>query len=969
MCRQPQLLTRWMLPAARTLLVLVLMAAAAMPAMAQATDASIIGRVTDESGAALPGVTVTATSPALQVPSVTTVTNDAGEYRLANLPIGVYTVTYELSGFNTVRTEAVRLTVGFIAKLDLVLKVGALEETVTVSGEPPIVDVTSTTTTTQFTKETLEIIPTNRNGINSLLVQAPGTRGTLEAGGSISFNPPNVRTFGQGAEPWYVFEGIYTSSPQSSGGLGNYWDYGSLEEASIQTLGTNAEAPGRGAYITGVVKSGGNEFHGGGYLAYMNSALQSSNIDDELAAQGIVQADRILGRYDVSADFGGRIVRDKLWFYGAFRDRSNKWECIECYGADGVTLAENLQTQRANVSGKLSYQRNASDRFVGFITHNRRFQQSVDRFTPWASRVDSPLWPTIWKIQYQRARANVVFDTQFGHWGYTSPPRATLERGDYSTAPATIDRFTGKISGAPIVQGRSWDYHREHPKATIGWYKPTRWGNHELKAGIDFIMDYGTSPRALRDSPNYQLIFNNGAALQIAAFNSPTTPLQKENYLHAYVQDSWTIMRRVTLNLGLGFNRENPWVPASCREAAAPPADVLFPAQCFDEVQFPILNQVAPRLRAAWDITGNGRTVLKGGWGRYNYKRIIEGDVDISDGQNAVTATYRWRDLNGNRNYDVGEVNWDPNGSDFVSISPSLTTINFKVNPDEVSPKDDEFSLTFEKQLGSTFAVRATGVHSRRSDVFRLTNLLRPPGVYTNPVTRPDPGPDGIVGNTDDPGRTVTYYEYPAALSGRRFEMFTRINDPDATQTYQSFDVSAIRRMADRWMFSFGYSTTLADNPIINGLTPGEFASTAYAAPNDPNSEYLARNHTREWLVHATGAYRLPYEVMVSGGFEGRSGNPYARQVLFTGGVLSSITLRVEDIGTQRLPAVNAFDMRIEKAVKIAARQRVDLRFNLYNVTNINTVRSVTERSGPSFNRPTAIVAPRIAEFSVGYSF
>src|SRR5262245_27215057 len=140
---------------------------------AAAQDAGSSGLITDESGAVLPGVTVTATSPALQVPSVTAVSDPQGEYRLTPLPIGTYIVEYTLSGFQTVRREGVRLTVGFTARLDVPMKVGSLEETITVSGAAPVVDTTSTAATTQFTRETIELLPTSRNGVVSLLAQAP----------------------------------------------------------------------------------------------------------------------------------------------------------------------------------------------------------------------------------------------------------------------------------------------------------------------------------------------------------------------------------------------------------------------------------------------------------------------------------------------------------------------------------------------------------------------------------------------------------------------------------------------------------------------------------------------------------------------------------------------------------------------------------------------------------------------------
>src|SRR5262249_13676941 len=153
----------------------------------------------------------------------------------------------------------------FIAKLNISLGVGAVAETVTVSGQAPLVDVTSTTTSTQFTREQLEVIPTSRNSILSLMAQAPGVRSTLEVGGNVSFNPPGTRVFGQGAEAWYVLEGIFTTSLQTDGGVGQYWDYNAIDEAAVQTVGTNAEVGSRGVAINAVVKSGGNDFHGSGF--------------------------------------------------------------------------------------------------------------------------------------------------------------------------------------------------------------------------------------------------------------------------------------------------------------------------------------------------------------------------------------------------------------------------------------------------------------------------------------------------------------------------------------------------------------------------------------------------------------------------------------------------------------------------------------------------------------------------------
>src|SRR5262245_34924719 len=259
--------------------------------------AGIIGRVTDESGAIMPGVTVTATSTSLQVPSVVAVTDTNGEYRLTPLPIGIYTIEYTLTGFQTVRHEGVRLTVGFTARVDTELKVGSLQESITVSGASPVVDTTSTTATTQFTRETIELIPTSRNGIVSLLAQAPGVRTLRDVGGSSLNQVPTYRVFGQAGEAYSTLEGVQTSSLQASSGEANYWDSTALEEASVKTIGNSAEVPSRGVNLNAIVKSGGNDFHSMSVINKTPISTQADNIDAALKAANIGTGNKIDNRY------------------------------------------------------------------------------------------------------------------------------------------------------------------------------------------------------------------------------------------------------------------------------------------------------------------------------------------------------------------------------------------------------------------------------------------------------------------------------------------------------------------------------------------------------------------------------------------------------------------------------------------------------------------------------------------------
>ena len=300
------------------------------------TVGSIVGRVTDESGAVMPGVTVTATSPALQLPQVTDVTDGQGDYRLTPLPIGTYEVTYTLTGFQTVKRDNLRLTAGFVARVDVALKVGALEESVTVSATPTV-DVQSTGSVTVLTRETLEVVPSSRSGIITLMNQSPSVRSQLDVGGSQTHQLPAMRVYGIAtqATSWLVLDGVVATDAGQTGGGGSYFDYASFEEARMQTIANDVETPNRGINLNLIVKSGGNDFHGDASWEQTSGKLAASNLDDTLRAQGIRQPNYLKRRFYGGADIGGRIIRNKLWFYSGVRGRLNSETPLGVVQADG----------------------------------------------------------------------------------------------------------------------------------------------------------------------------------------------------------------------------------------------------------------------------------------------------------------------------------------------------------------------------------------------------------------------------------------------------------------------------------------------------------------------------------------------------------------------------------------------------------------------------------------------------------
>ena len=488
----------------RRVLLVVVFALCLVPVASQAQEAGILGQVTDESGAILPGVTVTATSPALQVPQVTDVTNERGEYRLSPLPIGTYTVEYVLQGFQTVRREDLRLTIGFQAKVDVALKIGTLEESITVSGEAPVVDVTSTTSRTQLTRETLEVIPTGRNSIVALMIQSPGARPQLDW--SFTTGNPFYKVFGQLGEQWVGLEGVVTSGPKTGTQGGNHYDYAAIEESSVTTLGNTAEAPTKGLQINVIVKSGGDDFHGSGYFAGTGHRLEGDNVNDALRARDVTGGNPVKSRWDASGELGGRLIRNNLWFYYSTRRREENVQTFNAFHDDGITPSLTDQFQYFHTA-KLSYQMDPTNKFIGFVQYVRQGGEGTNnQFSSYDSRVYSPTQATTSKIEWQTIRGDKFFSLQTGAWVWN------VTRQCYSNNVSTTDQLTNRVTGCTNNYGIDSFEGRNHTIGRMSWYKPNLFaGNHDFKAGFDYAAAHADRKISSRDgSKNKQTGFPTG---------------------------------------------------------------------------------------------------------------------------------------------------------------------------------------------------------------------------------------------------------------------------------------------------------------------------------------------------------------------------------------------------------------------------------------------------------------------------
>ena len=955
----------WLVRLLQTVSLCGLLVSAPLAASAQTSNASILGRVVDESGAILPGVTVTATSPALQVPSVVAVTDTNGEYRITPLPIGTYSVTYELTGFETIRRAEVRLTVGFVARLDTTLKVGTLAETITVSGASPMVDTQSTAATTQLTREQLEAIPGSKNGLISLLASAPGVRTTKEVGGSATNDQAQFRAFGQSGEAWNLIEGVFSNAPQTGGGAGNYFDFNSFDESAISTLGNPAKMPTRGIQIVSVVKSGSNQTHGQLSVGEYMTDWQAQNLDDALRAQGVTSGNPTRTRYDRGGDVGGKIIKDKLWYYTGFRRRYDVKEIAGAFQPSGDAVLESNPIWWNTI--KTSYQATPSNKFVLFNQYIDKWESNgADTLTAWESRQEQQTISGIGKVEWQGVKGDrLVFDAQTGYWQYYAK-RYGIDTGPQAQPASELpgismtDAITQKTWGENTGVGVRTRQGRTHTRGNMAWYLPNSFaGNHTIDTGFDYLRQFASRGAVDRAQPPYTLEYQSGVPFQLRTQNTPVHPMQHDDYLGVYVQDTWTVGRRLTMNLGARFARDNAYVPEACRDAA-----MFAPAQCWDTIQMRIWNTFAPRLHAAYDITGDGRMVAKFGWGRFVHMRSIEPEARDLDPKATQTTIWRWNDLNGDKLYQTGEVNLDPNGPDFVSGASGSTSVP---NPNELAPTTDEFSGSLERQVAGNIAIRATGIHSRNHNTLRVTNILRPPSTYNVAVTRPDPGPDGRVGSADDPGTNLTYWEYPQSLAGAAFEKFMRINDSRADTNFSSIELAAVKRSSRGYQFFTSYSAT----KIVGELGP----NTAFGPADNPNAEINAAADLWEWIFKVSGSYQLRFGVTASANYEMRSGDPWARTVRITGGrTIPNFTMPVEARDANRVPKHKLLDARVAKTVKLWHEQKLDLQLNIYNVLNANTIQAVQTRAGATFGLPidsggTTILPPRIMQLGATFRF
>jgi hypothetical protein len=931
------------------------------------TTGAINGRVADSSGAVLPGVTVTISSPSMQGVR-TAVTTEDGTYRFPAIPPGEYKIQYELGGFSTVSREGLRVGLGFTATVNAEMRVASLTETVTVSGQSPVVDITSTKTATNFDAKELASLPSARD-FWSILAATPAIQmQRIDIGGSAAGTQTGYSAYDTKADQHRpMVEGIVNTEGTNAAGF--YYDYGSFDEVSVATGGNTAEMPWPGVMTQFIAKSGGNSYHGKLYADYEAERVQSRNIDSAQVALGLKAGggltpsdlNRLHKYYDLNGDVGGYVKPDKLWWYGSLRNQ------------DVQSLLPNFpvkpfETQLSNVSGKVTYAVSTNNKLTAYGQWAKKTQPNrLDTFLVAATAAihnspDSTWNQAYWAHTYKAGWDSVLSDKMFfevrgGQFHYKWPNTR------YTNAPAYADLGTNVVSGG----NRDGWFNiptRNQVLGSFSYFKEGWAGTHNFKIGgeiFDERFDYLRGQGGVGYVPGDVIhILQNGRPSEVLLFLSPTASLNGLWTYGAYLSDTWRTGSRLTLNLGVRFDRYRSYLPAQ----SGPPAGPLNPQQS----DFPAVDNLltwnlpAPRLGLTYDLRGDGRTVLKGNFGMYWWNPGTA-NVDELVNPNAPdwNRRYNWTDTN-------RDMLWQPGEQALLPSTQSGGVGSTVLDPGLKDQRTFEVATWLEHELVPNLGVHAGFVWRRIDQLSQQDNANRPISAFNVPVLIRDPGADGVLGNGDD-GPSIPGFNLDEAH--RTLPVVNILHNTPGRDDFYTLELSANKR-AGRWSMGggFGYRWN-RDN------ANGYFGQTLrvrqdVANPNDMINTDNGRYDFTSWSAKVHGTYDAPAGLKITPAVRVQAGQPYGRTI--SAGAANGINygsqrILVEPISSRRQDNIVLVDTRLEKVFRVNNSRAFSVFIDGYNLTNANPAANITWSSGSTFLLPVTIIAPRLARFGVKFDW
>jgi len=942
-----------------TLIGLVLVS---VPLRAQEQTGSLEGKVLDASGATVPGLTVTVAGPAILGGARGVVSSSSGSYRIINIPVGTYRVSFDLTGFRTKTYEGVRIQAGTTYTLNATIEVAGIEEAVTVTGESPVIETAANQLAFTFTEELMDTVPNARDAW-ALVAQTPGVvTNRVNVGGTETGNQLSFR--GHGVDPrqnTYILNGANVTDNTNNGASQFYFDVDSFEEVQVQVSSHSADVQTPGMVLNIVPKSGSNNLNGS-YSFYLgDEGIQSNNVDDELRALGVNRASNLNQYLDTGGEIGGPIVRNKLWFWGAFR-----WQDIERYITGTVNPDGSFPIDRTYLwypSFKIDWQVHSKHHFSAYFNmgQKKRFNRGLAATRPIETTTDQQGAPIARLFTFRddwtvSPNLLVNFKVNIMDQGFELIAHDNV---DTATTPARFDEATGVWAAAPPNE-LGIAKNLKSVGATASYYLDN-WigGQHELKFGLE-IAQFGVFGNqkgsvAVNTYPaDNRLIFFNGVPTKVILLAADAQSVNNPSR-SAFIQDSWQA-GRLRLNLGARWD----WQANSLNGVTAPESRYLPPVTQEETDNLFTWNTLAPRLGVVYDVFGDAKTLLKGGYSRYYWQLWVD------KGQQAGVAgsrsrTHAWIDRNGDRSFTEDEL-----GTLLAAEDPRAGRT---IDPDLAPTHTDEFTVGFARELAANLSLAGTFMYRKDTDLSWTVNSAISPADYT-PVVGVDPGPDGRRGTGDD-GGPITFYEIDPLKRALSANFITA--RPGFNQEYEGFELTLNRRYADRWQFVASLTAGVQrDNFGEGGMT--QATTTSLPSPQDvAQSDGTRIAESTPYIGKIMGSYTLPYNIMVSGFYQYVSGNNFTRTVNAISALgrpltQGNITALAGKRNEESYGALNILDLRVAYDPPWS-QPKLSFVFDLFNALNVNTITSTTIISGPSFGRVLDFIPPRIARFGVKVRF
>lgn len=967
------------------------------------------GQVRDESGGVLPGVTIEAASPVLIEKAKTAITDDQGRYTIVDLRPGTYKLTFTLTGFGTVAREGVELPSNFVATINTDMKVGTLEETVTVTGQPPLVDVTQAARTQVVTRDMLDTLPTTRH-IFSVSNMLPGIRFvTPDIGGSRQMEQTNPRGHGvNGAQAQEAIDGMSTSS-QESNIVWTYVNDSIVQEVTVTTAAHPAEVQGGAMRMNMIPKDGGNIFSGSVFLGGSDGNWQATNIDDYLRSQNITRGNGIAHVQTFNGSLGGPVQRNRLWFFITARHASTD-EVVANVGEfiitpQGEQLKSTIDQYIRDALGRLTWQINRKNKFAVFF--NRTFKRKGKDYGAGSDpRAGSYRDPRTGHYAVGQAKyTNTLASRWLLEAGYSSPinhitidnePLISLPRylpnGNFNPAWLANARRTDTANNinprcALAIGCRAWVSNGQDQRTIATGHRTVAsvsyvTGTHNVKAGIDRSFGWARvyTERQADLVQNYQ----NNRATSVTVYSTPGARNVFVNYdLGYYVQDSWTI-KRLTANIGLRVDNFQ-----SMYEETANPSGRFVPARFFPaRRKLPNWNNdFAPRLSAAYDLFGNGRTAIKGSWSKY-YERLTGGFADRY-APGVQNESRNWFDCDINAaGTACSSLALPTNGDDIAQINEigrsgttnfGLTGTDRNMDPGLQRQGNREITVTGSHQLFARMSVTAGWYHRTYQDLSQMDRTLITTSDYTSftvptPDVSRDKTLDGVI-----PAGALTVYNLNAAKRTVFNAAGLDKNYPDQS-IYSGFDLSFNARL-------------VAGSTMFGSWTTERNLSVFCSSDDNPNGPPIADLYTgasvsnggrfcdeRTFSVPFTHQFKLAgsYPVPLVGmdiGVVLQSYAGLARVIsyqpaanLFPSGRTNTETIILNEPGSLYYPRYNQLDFNFKKNFRHGPKT-FSAQIDFFNALNGNAIFARQDTVGNSLGDVTTILQGRLTRLAFQMKF